>query len=112
VLLPLAGSARLPFLTCVVSTPSSYASVFLAVSIAAFVFFTFIPRKDVEQNDQFVANLKEFRLWLPKIKFNALALNMDMFCVTIFGSVMMYVFTALKECPPKRWAPLFSTMCG
>ena len=66
-----------------------YAFVAICVMIGASVFRFGIPKTHVKSNDSFVKNMKEVATWAPKIKFNAMALMVDMFCVAMFSGIMM-----------------------
>jgi len=52
-----------------------------------------IPDSNALTLTQFFIQLLQFRLWLPKIMWNCLALLLDMFCVSLFGpGVMLYIY--------------------
>ena len=87
-----------------VTAEAIYAVTIVCLFLAIFVFSFCIPYHHVENNSDsfgaFVQNLKEYRMWLPKIKWHALALALDMCCVSVFSpGVMLYVFDNPKGVP-------------
>lgn len=73
-----------------------YYIVLGALVCAVLMFFFTIPVVTIENNGQdlssFIDNLRHFREWLPHIWVNCLALMVDMFCVSVFSGIMLFVF--------------------
>ena len=77
--------------------------------LAAFIFFTRVPNIPMEHNSvtvkDFAANLKEWKQWFPKIKWNGLALMLDMYCVSFFSAALLYIYN--DSTPVTGRVPLF-----
>jgi len=75
-----------------------YAAVFCYIGVGLAVFLTrFYNHPHANDNAvtlyEFLNHLKEWREWLPKIKWHSLALLVDMFCVSMFSpGVMLYIY--------------------
>jgi len=73
-----------------------YLFVIIGCIIGAVTFHDRIPDQKVAGNGDsfgaFVRDVKDFREWLPIIKWNSLALMCDMCGVALFSGVMMYIF--------------------
>lgn len=89
---------------------SIYCVVCVSVVLGALLFRFGIPAHNVKQNDEFVKNMKEVCTWVPKIKFNAAALNIDMFAVAMFSGIMMYA-TPQRTCAA-RWCTHLCDFAG
>lgn len=92
-----------------------YLLVLAMLVVGASVFFVSIPAYTIEHNTasfaDFAQNVREWRHWLPRIWKHSLALMLDMFCVSLFSGIMLYIFNA-KKVPlvgfdralvPQRW---------
>lgn len=81
-----------------VSTPVFYYAVLGAVLCGMAVYFFFVPSLVITGNAQtltaFIANLREWREWFPKIHWYCTALLLDMYFVSVFSSVMFYIYDA------------------
>jgi hypothetical protein len=75
---------------------SAYAFIALCNLAALFFFIVYIPNVEFEASRdnivKFWADLKQFREWVPVIWKHALALLADMFMVSMFSSVCLYIF--------------------
>lgn len=71
--------------------------VIACVNVAGLLFFHFVvPKIDFEASQasisDFVRDIKLWREWAPLIWKHCLALSLDMFCVSLFSSVALFVF--------------------
>jgi hypothetical protein len=75
---------------------SLYLFVCALVGVGSMIYFFRIPNVPIKNNSvnagEFIANLKQWREWFPKIKFNGLALMVDMYCVSFFSAALLYIY--------------------
>lgn len=81
-----------------------YGTTIVALISSLFVWTCIVPYRHVPGNSDSVAafwgSLKDYSLWLPKIKWHALCLAIDMACVSTFSpGVMLYVFDSPQGVP-------------
>jgi len=75
-----------------------YIAVMCLIVIGSLVFCFYIPISDLgarsasEVWQQFVKGAKEWRNWFPVIRWNCLALMVDMYCVSVFTSMPFYIY--------------------
>lgn len=74
-----------------------YGVTIAALLCSLFVWSCVVPYQHIKGNSDSVSafwgSLKDFRMWLPKIKWHAVCLAIDMACVSTFSpGVMLYVF--------------------
>jgi hypothetical protein len=76
-----------------------YIGVLVCLVLSVFVFFS-LPVVEIKGNSQtlssFLENLKEFREWAPLIWQNCLALLIDMFLVSLFSGLMLYILNGCE----------------
>jgi len=77
-----------------------YTIVFAGLLVGMLTFYFTVPVTHIKNNSDslraFVENVQEFRSWLPQIALPAVCLMVDMFNVSVFSSVMLYVFNGPK----------------
>eukprot|EP01006_Ploeotia_vitrea_P004865 TRINITY_DN115622_c0_g1_i1.p1 TRINITY_DN115622_c0_g1~~TRINITY_DN115622_c0_g1_i1.p1 ORF type:complete len:455 (+),score=213.68 TRINITY_DN115622_c0_g1_i1:206-1570(+) len=77
-----------------------YLIVLCALACSTFVFAYTIPVVNIESNaqsfDDFVVNMREWRGWLPSIGWHCIALALNMFNVSLFSGVMLYILNGKK----------------
>jgi len=83
-----------------VPTVAIYFVVAAMLALGAVVFATQVPAYEIENNAATLTLFKEqmFQIdtWLPKIWVNCLALMIDMFCVSLFSGIMLYILNGHK----------------
>ena len=88
---------------------SLYIFVCALIFLAGFIFFTRVPHIPMKNNSvtvtDFITNLKKWNEWFPKIKFNGLALMIDMYCVSFFSAALLYIYNDSQ--PGVGKVPLF-----
>ena len=88
---------------------SLYIFVCALIFLAGFIFFTRVPHIPMKNNSvtvtDFITNLKKWNEWFPKIKFNGLALMIDMYCVSFFSAALLYIYNDSR--PGVGQVPLF-----
>lgn len=79
-----------------VPTQAIYLIVCGAIIAAAALFFFMVPVIEVKNNAQtlrsFIDNVKHIREWFPQIAFHSFALMVDMFFVSLFSGIMLYIY--------------------
>ena len=81
-----------------------YGTTIVALTCSLFVWTCVVPYRHIPGNSDSVAafwgSLKDYASWLPKIKWHALCLAIDMACVSTFSpGVMLYVFDSPQGVP-------------
>lgn len=81
-------------------TVAIYIIVLGSIVIGMLVFHFTIPVTNIANNgdsfDAFVGNVKSWRLWAPPIVWNCVSLMIDMFAVSLFSGVMLYILNGQK----------------
>ena len=86
------------------SPEAIYGTTIAALACSLFVWTCVVPYRHVPGNSDSVAafwgSLKDYASWLPKIKWHAVCLAIDMACVSTFSpGVMLYVFDSPQGVP-------------
>jgi len=93
---------------------SLYAMVCVLVAAGSLIFMTRIPNIPIADNSvttaEFIENVRQWRSWFPAIKFNAVALMLDMYVVSFCSSGLQYIFNDSKPVTGK--VPLFGGDSG
>ena len=86
------------FMASTIGVPTQviYFFVLACLLLACAVFFFAIPVVNIENNantiNAFISNLKHWREWFPSIFIYCIALLFNMFAVSLFAGIMLYVF--------------------
>ena len=84
-----------------------YITVATCCALACVVFCFLIPDVPIKNNSltlsEFRTNLTEYAQWFPQIRHLALALCLNMFCVSFFSGIMFYILN------DDNVVPLFGT---
>lgn len=84
-------------------TVTVYLIVFAFLIVGMLMFRFWIPHIEIAHNAttvrDFFSNLMEFKLWGPKLLYHCPALTVDMFMVSLFSGLMLYLFNDPKHVP-------------
>jgi hypothetical protein len=94
----------LPFIC---DSDDALASLYILVAglclIAMVVFNYYIPDIKMKNNsidvNEFLINLKKWKMWLPQMKWLAIALACNMFSVSFFSGIMFYILNDRQYVP-------------